>query len=102
MDALLLLAIEADKEAKRKPEPVCKMADSVGDVQKAVRNIVQSVHTLSGDVAKVAEIATEARDAAKKAASRKAPDYVMDIVRGIDDRITRIDVKAIPQSRATK
>jgi len=98
MDALLLLAIEADKEAKRKSEPVCKMADSVGDVQKAVRNIVQSVHTLSGDVAKVAEIATEAKDAATKAANKKQPkqkDYVMEVVRDDKDKITRIDVRAV-------
>ena len=102
MDALLLLAIEADKESKRKREPVCKMADSVGDVQKAVLNIAIGIGELSGEVAAIASIAVDARDAAKKAASRKAPDYVMDIVRGIDDRITRIDVKAIPQTRATK
>jgi len=97
MNNLLLIAIEADKEAVKKHKPAeqhCKMADSVEDVQKAVLNIAQSVNALRSDVADVAEIA-------KVAANKKTPkppkpcDYVMDVVRAKDGKIERIDVRAV-------
>ena len=97
MDNLLLIAIEADREAvnrQKTAEPVCKMASSVDDVQKAVLNIAQSVNALRSDVADVAEIA-------KVAANKKIPkpakpcDYVMDVVRAKDGKIERIDVRAV-------
>lgn len=96
MDALLILAIEAEKEAKRQKtaEPVCKMASSVDDVQKAVLNIAIGLGKLSSEVAEVAEIA-------KVAANKKMPkpakpsDYVMDVVRDDKDKITRIDVRVV-------
>jgi len=98
MDALLLIAIEADREAQKKREPVCKMASSVDDVQKAITNIAQSLNGLKRDINTVGEVASDARDAANKAASKKAPkakDYVMDVVRDDKDKITRIDVRAV-------
>jgi len=97
MDNLLLIAIEADKEAvnrQKTAEPVCKMASSVDDVQKAVLNIAIGLGKLSSEVAEVAEIA-------KVAANKKMPkpakpsDYVMDVVRDDKDKITRIDVRVV-------
>jgi len=89
MDALLLLAIEADK--KKKPGYKCAMDGAAKDLQKAVAGIGQAVYSLRDDVAEVAEIATKAAN--KKAP--KAPDYTMDVVRGDDGLIVRIDVKAV-------
>jgi len=98
MDALLLLAVEADKEARRKSEPVCKMAGAVDDVQKAVVNIAQSVGVIQRELSSVAGVADEARDYARKAANKKpqkASDYVMEVERGEDGKISRIDVRAV-------
>jgi len=101
MDALLLIAIEADREARRKlepVEPVCKMAGSVDDITKVVANIAQSVSSLKRDILTVGEVASDARDAANKAAAKKAPkakDYVMEVVRDEKEKITRIDVRAV-------
>jgi len=63
-----------------------------------VLNIAQSLNGLKRDVITVAEVASDARDAATKAANKKAPkakDYVMEVVRDEKDKITRIDVRAV-------
>ena len=97
MDALLLLAIEADKP---KPQP-CKMAGMADDLQQAVANIGQTLYGLKNDVKAATDAANSAAEMAEKAANKKPPkapkptDYVMDVVRDDDGLIMRIDVKAV-------
>jgi len=47
MDALVLLAIEADK--KKKPEKACAMESHASDMQKAIAGIGQAVYGLRDD-----------------------------------------------------
>jgi hypothetical protein len=92
MDALVLLAIEADK--KKKPEKACAMESHASDMQKAIAGIGQAVYGLRDDVAVVAGLASKAAN--KKAPAKPvAPDYTMDVIRDRDGYISRIDVKAV-------
>jgi len=96
MDELLIIAIEADK---KKPHN-CAMKSVVGDLQTAVTNIGSTLYGMRGDVKKAIDAAESAAASAEKAASKKTPtqkksDYVMDVVRGDDGLITRVDVRAV-------
>jgi hypothetical protein len=92
MDAMLLLAIEADK--KKKPEHKCAMEKHGEDMQKAIAGIGKAVYALRDDVAEVAGIATKAAN--KKAPTAAKPvDYSMEVVRDADGFIQRVDVKVI-------
>jgi hypothetical protein len=90
MDTLLLLAIEADK--KKKPERKCAMEKHGEDMQKAIAGIGKAVYGLRDDVAEVATLASKAAN--KKQTVAKPSDYVMDVVRGDDGLIIRVDVRA--------
>jgi len=103
MEALLLaLAIEDEIEEARRQSatPVCR-AESVDDIRDAVAGLQQSLQRLSEDVRGVGEVAVEACRTAVAVSSRKKdplpkpPDYVMDVVRAKDGKITSINVRAV-------
>ena len=98
MDPLLLLAIEADREAKRKSEPVCHADNAILSVKDSISNLNSS---FSGIEAAVTELAKEVSAIGKAAVQKPQEavqlDYEMDVIRGKDDRINKIYVKSIPK-----
>jgi hypothetical protein len=106
LDELLAIVIEAEREdeKKRQAAHVCKADKPLEEIRDTMESVQKSIAKLADDIAGVGDIALEAcktavlvaKEAKQKTLPEPKPvDYVMDVVRGKDDRITRIDVKAI-------
>lgn len=85
-DALLILAIEADKPKPAKkaaPAFVCNAENANRDIMNAIGEIAYCVDKVESEVKKV------------KQSIQKPTDYRMDVIRDEDGTIYQIDVKRV-------
>jgi len=83
MDALVLLAIEADKPKKKEPVMKCGADMAKSDIIQAIGELAYCVDKVERQVSKV------------KQSIQKPTDYRMDVIRDEEGTIYQIDVKRV-------